>query len=406
MKNICVLTEYFYPDDSGSSPTFISKLIKSTTISNQSIGFDIFTTNRLYRQKRILPKKEIWDSIIIHRVNLPSPQNRNVVFRYINNLIFNFYALSYLLFTSRKKYDLIIITSNPPLSAHVAYLYKKIVKIPYIYLIWDLYPDILDAMRIVNQTNIIFILFKYFQKKWIIGARNIICLGSAMRNLISIRYKIDIGNIVELNSWSNIEEITNSKQKEFPHKNKGSFEVLYAGNLGLAQDIDSILEAAKLIQERDSQIVFHIIGDGYKKDQISRRIILEKIGNVILDNFVYGAEYYDVLEKADVCLVLLEKGLEGLAVPSKTYSIMNSGKPIISLAGLNSEISHIINKYKCGIALNYGDVDGIVDSIIKLKNNRMLLEEYSKNASDAYNSNYSFHIVKDKFEAILISALG
>src|SRR5205085_7025292 len=95
------------------------------------------------------------------------------------------------------------------------------------------------------------------------------------------------------------------------------FMVLYAGNFGRHQDFDTLLDAAALLRRAGKEITLVFVGDGAKREQVARRIAAEGMSNVRMFPFVPREELSDLLASADVSLVTLEPGAEGLGVPSK-----------------------------------------------------------------------------------------
>jgi glycosyltransferase involved in cell wall biosynthesis len=172
------------------------------------------------------------------------------------------------------------------------------------------------------------------------------------------------------------------------------FVVLYSGNFGRYHDFDTILDAAKALDKkatdnRAARVQFVLVGSGAQKSHIAHRIKDEKIGNVRLFDFVSKEDYADLLATADVSLVTLEPGMEGLCVPSKFYSILASGRPAVAAVSPRSEVARVIDEAQCGVHLSQGDAPQLVDILTFLASHPAEVERMGRNARRVLEERYS-----------------
>src|SRR5699024_8768221 len=132
---------------------------------------------------------------------------------------------------------------------------------------------------------------------------------------------------------------------DFKHK----FIVSYFGNMGTAQDMDTLKNTMKILRDNEN-IHFMCAGHGNKLQFLKEFIKEEKLDNVNVYEFLHGTEFDAALEISNCFIVSLAPGLTGLAVPSKTYSYMMAGKPIISIMGKKSDISQDLLRNNAGYA--------------------------------------------------------
>jgi len=133
------------------------------------------------------------------------------------------------------------------------------------------------------------------------------------------------------------------------------FVVLYSGNLGLSHCLEPVIEAAERLQDQD--IVFLFIGDGGKRSKIEARA--RGLRNVRFLPYQPREVLPFSLTCSDVSLVALERGIEGLSMPSKLYAIMASGRPVVGLVEPGLEVARIVAQARCGATVEPGDAAGL-----------------------------------------------
>ena len=124
--------------------------------------------------------------------------------------------------------------------------------------------------------------------------------------------------------------------------------------------------------------------------------------NIQIKDYMFGEEYNNILNCADLFITTLQQGMRGLGVPSKTYTYMSIHKPLIAIMESNTEIGHMINENKLGKCFDSGKSIDISNFIILLKNNDWLYNEYSSNVKKVFNDNYERKVVTKNFYKELI----
>jgi glycosyltransferase involved in cell wall biosynthesis len=187
---------------------------------------------------------------------------------------------------------------------------------------------------------------------------------------------------------------------QFRHDNNiSNFLVLYAGNFARYQDFDTLLDAAKALKNRED-ITFAFVGEGVKKAHIASRIANEELSNVRMLPFVPESQLCDMLGAADVSLVTLERGIEGLAVPSKFYNIMASGRATIACVPKVSEVAQVIAETDCGVQVDQENAQALANVIQQLADDPETLERMGRNARRACEDRYGLNHVGRQFHHI------
>jgi colanic acid biosynthesis glycosyl transferase WcaI len=399
---ICILSEYFYPDSTGGTGTVLSKLIRHLKDNYDNLEIDVIASRNLFRgEVGTLAGREQWDGVNIFRLKAPVPRKKSVKRRLAANMVFTARAFVRLVL-ARRKYDLVMVVTAPPTLPLAAKLFSGLTKTPYVYLVYDLYLDMAIAMNMVSPTSRIIKTFRKVQKGWFHGAACTVVLGRCMRDHVAETYGLGLDRIGVVPIPSNLDLIVPMPRDETKFRSDNAiknFLVLYAGNFAQYQDFDTLLDAAKLLSHR-SDITFAFVGDGAKKEYIAGRIVVEKLNNVKMLPFVPEDQLCDMLASADVSLVTLERGIEGLAVPSKFYNILASGRATVACVPPASEIAHVIAEADCGVQVHQEDALALASVLEQLADDPETLARMGRNARRVCEENYGFARIGKQFYRI------
>ena len=180
------------------------------------------------------------------------------------------------------------------------------------------------------------------------------------------------------------------------------FVVSFAGTMGFAQGVNNIIEAADLLKDR-SEIVFVLAGDGVQHDTAQQASKTRKLPNLQFLPPQQGNAYLELLQASDICLVVLHKDLKTPVVPGKIQIIMASGRPVICVANPASDARHIIEESQCGYFVTAGDIDDLVNSILRLYNDREVADKLGKNGRRYSEIHFDRNQCTGAYDTILAS---
>jgi len=298
-----------------------------------------------------------------------------------------------------KKYDIILVNGTSPImQCYPAIIVRMIQRIPLFFWVLDLWPEsLVSAGRIKNKTVI-----RHYERvvKFIYNHTDKILIGS-MGFEKSIAEKGDYkSKIVYFPNWA--ESIfTNIRQKHpIPSVPEG-FLIMFAGNLGEAQDLEAIMNSALILKDNQN-IKWIFLGNGRRFKWIENFIKSNNLQNTV---FLFGSypieTMPDFFEKADVMLVTLKDELIfNLTVPAKIQAYMASSKPIIGM--INGEGARLIDEADCGLVANSGDSEGLSECVLKMC--QMTKEQREILGSNGYNF-YIKHFDKENRLKSLISLI-
>ncbi len=398
--NLWIVTELFYPDQT-STAYILSKIANNLA---KKYDIHVITTNTLYQENREISENylKLDDSVKIIRIN-SRRLNKNSLFQ----RTFRLFTISNSLYSELKgrvsENEKVFIVTNPaPLLLKCSKLKKK-KNIVLNILIHDVFPEnTIPAGIIKSNKSILFkILSSRFNKAYGM-ADKLIVLGRDMKEIMSqkiIKSK-KRPEIVIIENWGDDNNILpyNSTPTLLEQRHQNNMiTIQYAGNIGRLQGLDLFIEL--FYQSGNKQLVFDLWGNGALTDSLKKMVESKGLKNRV--NF-YGYysrdEQNEVLNSADIALVILSSGMYGLAVPSKTYNILCAGKPILFIGDLKSEIALMIKEEAIGYCFSPNDKE----EIIKFLNNLTLdlkddLEDMGKRARLIAENKYTERAIMKKF---------
>jgi glycosyltransferase involved in cell wall biosynthesis len=187
--------------------------------------------------------------------------------------------------------------------------------------------------------------------------------------------------------------------------NPSLFYIVYAGNFGNAQSVHTIIESAQLLQS-ETNIQFLLIGGGSQEDTLKELVTSCKLQNVKFFPLQSSEKLSLIYSLGDVGIVCCKKGMGENAFPSKTWSYLAAGTPIIASYDLDSELASMSNSNGFGISINPENAKEMADSILKLRNNKQLLQEMSSTAKTFVESHASKKKAMERYLQVINSVIS
>jgi colanic acid biosynthesis glycosyl transferase WcaI len=405
---VAIICEYFYPDNSGSTPTDLSELSQSLTQSHTDLEISVFTSHNLYRPTGPIPKmarRENWNGVKIKRLRTLRSNRPSTLLRLLTGSLFSLTVLGHLIW--KKPYDVVLIVTNPPTNAMTAWLYAKLRGVPYVYFINDLFPDVVAALGLMRESSLPIRLLRTLQRKWLHAAAKVVVVGRCMRSYIHLVYGVSEERIAVIRNWADPHQILPScAENAFRKSNQlTGFVVLFGGNFSRYVNFNQILGAAELLAE-NHDISFVLIGDGAQRAEVIAQIQRRGLRNVRVLQPVPRSAMNEVLAASDVALIPLDPRLAGLGSPGKIYSILASGRPIIAIVSPKSEVAQIIEEERCGINVLDGDVSALTEGILRMRNDVEGRRQMAQNARRALEQRFTLQRATEEFYEVLRRALA
>jgi glycosyltransferase involved in cell wall biosynthesis len=389
-KDILFLCQYFYPEyvSSATLPYDTAEaLVKAGFSVGAMCGYP-----KEYNNTGEVPLKEIHEGIEIKRLKYIQLKRSNFVGRLINYFSFTFSVA--LRFGYLRNYKSIIVYSNPPILPLIAALASKFFGTKMVFVSYDVYPEMAHITNSISEGSIISNLMQFINKRVFKYVNKVVALSNEMKDyLLEHRPLLKDQQVEVIPNWfedKGIADTSKSYENEMfkDIKPKENLIISYFGNMGICQDHETIIGAIRKLKN-DNSIKFIFAGHGNKMTILKSIVKEEKLENVTIFDFFHGKDFQDALNISDCFLVSLTDGLTGLAVPSKTYSYMMAGKPIIAIIGKNSDIAKDLLENEAGYAMEVGHVSELINAINELKNNEAKREQMGKNCREIFLKKYT-----------------
>jgi glycosyltransferase involved in cell wall biosynthesis len=185
------------------------------------------------------------------------------------------------------------------------------------------------------------------------------------------------------------------------------FVVMHSGNIGLSQNLETLVEAAALLRDvPDIQVVF--VGDGVRKADLQAQARALELTNVTFLPFTPRERLSESFATADVFVISLQRGLAGYIVPSKLYGILAAGRPFVAAVEDECEVASIVRTQQCGRLAGPGNARDLADQILAFHADRAMAERLGANARAAgmaYDRRGQVRRYVDLFRRILPDAV-
>jgi len=348
--------------------------------------------------------KEVLDDIQVWRIRIPMLPRNSKIARGLQHFIYSLWLSVLTLFVPHT--DVIMVVSPPlPLSLSVC-LIGRIRRIPVVVNIQDLFPR--EAVELGMLTNPLLIRIFETMEKEVYRIANAITVHSPGNKEHLIQHGCKPENAHIVYNWVDTDHIQpGNKDNAFSrqHGLDGRFVVSYAGTMGWAQDMQTIVQCAAHLRDHKN-ILFLLVGDGVEKTKAQDTSQKLGLNNIIWLPMQPFSIYPEILSSSDVSLINLNPDLHTPVVPSKLLSIMSAGRPAVASLPIESDARRIIDESGCGFYVNASDSKALSDAILKVEQDRKLIDQLGERGRDYVLAHYSIEACTSHVEKILKHVAG
>ncbi len=377
---ILVVCQYYYPEPVRITD-ICEELVKRghnvtvlTGVPNYPMG-DIY---KGYEKKK--KRKETINGVEIIRCTT-IPRKKNLFMRALNYHGFSFFSKR-MVKKLDSDYDVVLVNQlSPVMMANAAIKYKRMHGTKVVMYCLDIWPESLCVGGIKKNSFIYKIYFK-ISKRIYQNMDKILVTSKSFIKYLSESFNIEKERFEYLPQYAE-----SLFDKDICKKEKGkTIDLVFAGNIGKAQSIDTIIDAADILKDHKN-IYWHIVGDGQELERLKNKVKELKLENVIF----YGRKPLDEMPKyykmADAMLVTLcgDSKISN-TLPGKVQTYMAAGKPIIASA--NGETKEVIEEAKCGFCSKADDAKDLAKNVEQFVNSKAI-DEYGNNSYDFYKKNFT-----------------
>jgi colanic acid biosynthesis glycosyl transferase WcaI len=378
---ILLLTLHYYPDKVSNAVVMTDLAGQLAAAGHQVTVVTAFPYHHGHQIEKgfrgRLLQRDRHDSVDIIRTYLyVGGDKRNLARRLLAYATFN--AVSTAAAIGTGQHD-VILAPSPPLTIGLsAFLIARARRIPYVYNVQDVYPDAAVHLGLIRNRVAIDALrrlerFVYRQAAAVTVISNgfrahVIRQGVPEHNVVSIPNGVDTDHLRPLSRHTALRE---------RWELGSSFVAMYAGNVGMAQGLDVLIDAAERLR-RDRRMRFVVVGDGAARTRLEERAAHLGLNNVLFRPLQEWSETPQVYATSDVQIVALRPGAAAWSVPSKVYSAMAAGRAVAASVDVGSDSWRLVDESRCGIVMPPGKPDLLADGLSQLADEPALCQGFGE----------------------------
>lgn len=329
-QRLWIVTELFPPDETSTS--YILGEIANAMVQKYQVG--VICGPEIYDKRKKINKKNSFSldkSIIVYRANGANLDKNTTKGKALSFLLMSKRMISLVKQHVRKNDKVLMVTNPAPLVVLMSRLKKK-VGFELNILVHDVFPE---NTKPAGLKLPLYGMIKHVFDKAYSRADQLIALGRDMKDVLEKKVLNSSENIPKITIIENWADINGIKSQSMP---QGKIVLEYAGNIGRVQGLD------KVIEQLPESVDLHIYGTGSMEETLKKM----NHPRVFFHGPYFRSQQNEVLAACHIALVTLQEGMYGLGVPSKTYNILASGRPILFFGPKNSEIDLLVREKRIG----------------------------------------------------------
>lgn len=401
---VLMINQVFYPDVAATAQ-HAHDLARHLVRHGHEV--DVIASRSIYGEKgAALRATETVDGVGVHRVARSLFGKSSIAARVLDFGLF--YAMAMAKALRVKRPDVVVCFTTPPFIALLGILLRTFRGSKAVYWVMDLYPDLPVACGVMRARSPVTRVFERLNRSLLRRSDRVVVLGRCM--LQRVRAKgVDHGQVTHIGVWSDQTEVAPVPRGTNPYRaqwNLGDrFVVMYSGNFGLGHDVDTMCSAAEKLKDDDS-VRFVFVGGGKKKAIVEAFVRDRGLTNCVIAPYQPRERLGESLSCADLHLVTLTEGIEGIMVPCKLFGIMASERPCLFIGNPTSELALVLMEHDAGLTVRQGDATGLVSAIHSMRNDSARRRIMGENARRALGLAYSRETACEQWRSLLEEVAG
>lgn len=385
MKKLWIFTELFYPEE--TSTAFILTKIANKLATKYNV-VNVVCANQV--KDRNNHSNDLLSNIKITRFNKVFNNKNSLFIRSLGFIELSIKFLLILLFRVEKNGKILLVTNPAPLVLVVS-LMKKIKNFEVILLVHDVFPENTLSVKIFKSESSVYYKFlKFIFDKSYQNMSKIIVLGRDMKEIVEQKIKKNkTTKVIIIENWGE-----NYKINPKIRKDNDNIVFQYAGNIGRVQGLHSLLET--ISEVKNDKLIFEFFGDGAEKINLIKLAEKKQLKNVYFYDSFKRDEQNDIINRSDIAIVTLSKGMYGLGVPSKFYNILTAGIPVLYIGEEKTEIHQVMTNFDIGYFFKPDENSNLLNFFETIKKDDFFFKK-GENARNLLLNNYTEEIILNKY---------
>jgi putative colanic acid biosynthesis glycosyltransferase WcaI len=398
-QRILVLNQYYWPGVEATAH-LLTELCEALAEE-----YEVEVVTGVLRGHEDDPRQLEHNGVRITRVSSTSYERSELGRRAVNYFSYLGSALRHAL-TGRRP-NLVLCMTDPPIIGDLGVLVGRRVGAPVLVISQDVFPEIATELDRLHNPAVIGVL-RGLVGAYLRRAERIVAIGETMRERLEAK-GAPPERLRVIPNWVDTRAITpQPRDNEWAEKHDlvGRFVVMHSGNVGHAQDLDSLVRAATFLRDRDD-ITIVIAGFGARHaEMLALAQVLEVHETVRFLPYQKRARLPLSLSSADVHVVGLAKGLAGYVVPSRLYGILSAGRPVIVAAEDRSETARLVREIGCGVVIPPGRPELLARTIREASGGVFDLEEMGRRGRAYVEEEADRLVAMERYRALVREMLA
>jgi colanic acid biosynthesis glycosyl transferase WcaI len=307
------------------------------------------------------PGRTTRDGVEIVRVQSTAYDRSRLSLRAINYL--TYLGLSLWEGLKVERPDVVLCMTDPPVIADLALVLARRFRAPLVVVSQDVFPEVAVALKRLDNPALVGVL-RGATRVYLERADRVVAIGDTMRERLEEKGAA-AERMVVIPNWVDTSDLQpRPRQNEWAreHGLEDRFVVMHSGNIGHAQDLDSLIRAATFLRDLDDLRIV-VIGGGARRDELKRLAKVLETDQILFMGYQPREMLADSLSSGDIHVVGLARGLAGYVVPSRLYGVLAVGRPVIAAAEAHSETAKVVEQVGCGVIVPPGRPERLAAAI-------------------------------------------
>jgi colanic acid biosynthesis glycosyl transferase WcaI len=399
-QRVLILNQYVAPDTTPSAH-YVSTVAGALAAAGMRVT--VLAAEPSYGEGAIpAPLEELRDGVLIRRLRMGSWRGRQSKLRRFGGYL---RYLSGAVVVGRRivrddRPDIVMCFSNPPLVPLVAGWLARRAAGRLVYVIHDIHPDILLATDWMSLPGPIVRAWNWLNHVMLEGASAVVVLGEGMKQLLVADKGVPAKRVHVIPLWAEPELQPADRDADL-RKELGVGEdellVLSTGNLGVMHSLEAVVDGARRLGSRPIRFVF--VESGVHLDYWRERF--QGLANVSFVPYRTGEAFSRLVASCDAGLVPLSPGMERFAVPSRAYTFLSAGRPLLTVMDPAADVAQLVSDNGCGFNATNGEA---LAAWVELNlANRTDLQASGRRAREVYETHFTREAVLDRYVALCIA---
>lgn len=396
-KHVLVLNQYYWPGVEATAN------LLTTLCEELAHTYRVTVLTGVPHEHEDEPRSFTREAVSVTRVRSTAYDRTGLLARAAN--YFSYLASALTRGVAVPRPDLILCMTDPPMVGAVGLALARRFQVPLIVVCQDVFPETAEKLGRLRNPIAVGALRRVVSS-YLRGADRVVSIGETMsRHLVAKGASPD--RIVVIPNWVDPNEITPQIRDNSwaqAHDLVGRFVVMHSGNVGHAQDIETLVRASALLLDID-RLSIVIVGSGARHAAVLQLAIELGATNVRFFPYQPREVLSESLSSGDVHYVGLSRGLAGYVVPSRVNGVLAAGRPVIVAADAESEIVHLVAAAGAGVTVPSGDPAAVAEAIRRACAGELDLERMGASGRHWIESHRGREAAVDRYRELIESTI-